>query len=106
MKKFLEEKGYDVITADSGKNALEKVKNEKPDIVHLDIRMPSMGGIEVLKRIREFDKDVGIIMVTAVKDEEIGKEALKAGADEYVTKPVGLNYLETSVIVDIVMRKR
>ena len=70
----------------------------------LDIRMPGMGGIEVLKRAREFDKDVGIIMVTAVKEEETGKEALKSGADEYITKPIDFDYLETSILVGLVMR--
>ena len=68
--------------------------------------LPGMDGMEVLKRVREFNKDVGIIMVTAVKDEEIGKEALKSGADEYVTKPIDLNHLETTILVDLTMRKR
>ncbi len=106
IKKFMEEKGYDAITSFSGEDALEKVKKEKPDIILLDIRMPGMDGMEVLRRVREFDKDVGIIMVTAVKDEEIGKEALKSGADEYVTKPIDLNHLDTTVLVDLTMRKR
>lgn len=106
IKLFMEEKGHDAITAFSGEEALEKVKNEKPDLILLDIRMPGMDGMEVLKRVREFNKDVGIIMVTAVKDEEIGKEALKSGADEYVTKPIDLNHLETTILVDLTMRKR
>jgi len=106
LKRFLETKGYDVITANNGVDAIEKVKNEKPDAMLLDIRMPGMEGIEVLKRIREFDKDVGVIMVTAVKEEETGKEALKAGADEYITKPIDFNYLETSILVDLIMRKK
>ncbi len=63
-----------------------------------------MGGIEVLKRAREFDKDVGIIMVTAVKEEDVGREALKSGADEYITKPIDFDYLETSILVGLVMR--
>ena len=106
LKRFLEAKGYDVITSNSGEDALEKVKNEKPNVMLLDIRMPGMGGMEVLRQIREFDKDVGIIMVTAVKEEEIGKEAIKSGADEYITKPIDFNYLETSILVDLTMRKK
>ncbi len=104
LKRFLEAKGYDVITANSGEDAIEKVKNEKPNAMLLDIKMPGMGGVEALKQIREFDKDVGIIMVTAVKDEEIGKEALRSGADEYITKPIDFDHLETSILVDLVMR--
>ncbi len=106
LKRFLEKKGYEVITSSSGEDAIEKVKNEKPDAMLLDIRMPGMEGTEVLKRVREFDKDVGIIMVTAVKEEEIGKEALKKGADEYIIKPIDFDYLETSVLVDLIMRKK
>ena len=105
LKRFLEKKGYEVITSNNGEDALEKVKNKKPDVMLLDIRMPGMGGIEVLKRVREFDKYVGIIMVTAVKEEKIGKEALKSGADEYITKPIDFDYLETSILVDLVMRR-
>ena len=75
-------KNYDVITSNSGEDAIEKVKSEKPDAMLLNIRMPGMEGTEVLKRIREFDKNIGIIMVTAVKEEQVGKEALKAGADK------------------------
>lgn len=91
--------------SNSGENALEKVKNLNPDIMLLDIRMPGMDGIEVFKCVRQFDKEIDIIMVTAVKDEEIGKEALKSGADDYVTKPIDLNYLETTVLFDLTMRK-
>ena len=102
----LEMKGYDVIMANNGEDAIEKAKNEKPDAMLLDIRMPGMEGTEVLKRIREFDKDIGIVMVTAVKEEQVGKEALKAGADEYITKPIDFNYLETTLLVDLIMRKK
>ncbi|MBC8552586.1 MAG: response regulator, partial [Candidatus Brocadiales bacterium] len=64
----------------NGKDAIEKVKNEKPDVMVLDVKMPGMDGIEVLQRVRTFDKGIGIIMVTAVKEEETVKEALKLGA--------------------------
>lgn len=106
IKRFLEKKGYDVTVAHNGEDALEKVKNEKPDLMLLDIRMPGMDGMEALRRIREFDKDVGIIMVTAVKDEGMAKDAIKKGADEYVTKPIDLNHLETTVLVDLTMRRK
>jgi len=104
LKRFLETKGYDVITANRGEDALEKVKNEKPNAILLDIRMPGMDGIEVLKRVRAFDKNVSIVMITAVKEEGTGKEALKAGADEYIIKPIDFNYLEENILVDLLMR--
>ena len=105
LKRFLEKKGYEVIMSNNGEDAIQKVKNNKPDVMLLDIKMPEMGGIEALKRVREFDKYVGIIMVTAVKEEDVGREALKSGADEYITKPIDFDYLETSILVDLVMRR-
>lgn len=104
LKRFLELNGYEVIISNNGEDAIEKVKNEKPDAMLLDIRMPGMEGTEVLKRVRGFDRDIGIIMVTAVKDDSVGKAVLRSGADEYITKPIDFNYLETSILVDLVMR--
>lgn len=84
--------------------AIEKVQTESPDIMLLDIKMPGMDGIEVLKRVREFNKNIGIIMVTAVIDEEVAKGTLKLGADEYIAKPIDLEHLEMEVLVDLIMR--
>jgi DNA-binding response OmpR family regulator len=101
LKDFLTMKGYDVDTALDGPTALEKVKQSTPHIVLLDMIMPGMGGIEVLKEIKKFDPKIGIIMVTVVTDHEQAKETLALGAYDYITKPVDLNYLETVVMVKI-----
>ncbi len=106
IKRFLEDRGYDVITSYNGEDALVKVKKLKPNIMLLDINMPGIDGMEVLRRVRQFDEKIGIIMVTAVIDEGMAKNALKKGADEYITKPINLDYLETSVLVDLIMRKK
>ncbi len=97
LERFLERKGYEVITFYNGKKALERVKYEKPDVILLDIKMPGMDGIEVLRNIREFDKEVGVIIVTALNDEATGIEATRLGANDYVTKPVDLDHLESSI---------
>ncbi len=104
LKRYLELKGYEVIVSNNGEDAIEKVKNEKPDAMLLDLRMPGMEGTEALKRVREFDKDIGIIMVTAVKEESVCKVALSLGADEYITKPIDFNLLETNILVGLLMR--
>ena len=101
LKKFLTKKGHDVYTALNGEEALEVVKKERPHIVLLDIIMPKMDGIECLKRIREIDKEVGVIMITAVKQEEVGKQALKLGAFDYITKPLSLQSLEDCLLVKL-----
>ncbi len=97
LERFLERKGYDVISFYSGEKALEQVRYEKPNVILLDIKMPDMDGLEVLRNIREFNKDVGVIMVTALNDEATGIAATKLGANDYLTKPVDLDHLETSI---------
>ena len=106
LRRFLGKKGYTVITANNGMDAIEKVQNESPDVMLLDIRMPGMDGVEVLKCVREFSKKIGIIMVTAVMDEDIAKNTMKLGADEYITKPIDLERLEMHVLVDLIMREK
>jgi DNA-binding response OmpR family regulator len=76
LQEFLTSKGYEVITAEDGEEALHKVKEERPHLILLDVRMPRLNGMEVLKRLREIDREVGVIMVTAVDKEETGRQAL------------------------------
>ena len=106
LKSFLEEKDHDVIVSHSGMDALEKVYNLKPDIMLLDLIMEGIDGMEVLRRVRLFDKSIGIIMVSAVVNEAIAKESLEKGADEYITKPIDYNHLGECILVDLIMRKK
>jgi two-component system response regulator AtoC len=97
LVEFLSSKGYEILTATSGEEALRRVREDRPHLVLLDIRMPKMNGIEVLKRIREIDPEMGIIMVTAVNEEDVGRQALELGAFDYIVKPLDLKYLERSL---------
>ena len=102
---FFTPKGYEVIKATSGKEAIELVKTEKPNLVFLDIRMPVMDGMEVLKQIKEIDQSSTVIMVTVLKDEKTAKNALKLGAYDYVTKPLSFEYLEkAAVLVELYLK--
>lgn len=101
LKKFLTKKGYDATCVLSGEGAIVKIKKEKPKVVLLDIRMPGMDGIEVLKEIKKIDKKIGIVMITAVKDDEIGRKCMEMGAFDYITKPIGLDYLEKVLTVKL-----
>ena len=98
---FLADKGLEVLTASDGEEALRQVKEHRPHLILLDVRMPKLNGLEVLKRVREIDHEVGVIMVTAVNEEETGREALKLGAFDYITKPLDLQYLERSLWLKI-----
>jgi DNA-binding response OmpR family regulator len=97
LQEFLTSKGYEVITASEGEEALRKVKSERPHLILLDVRMPKMNGLEVLRQVRQIDKEVGVIMVTAVNEEETGRQALELGAFDYIVKPLDLEYLEKSL---------
>jgi two-component system KDP operon response regulator KdpE len=82
----LELEGFQVAEASNGLEALEKVRDELPDLVVLDVMMPEMDGFETLERLREIST-VPVIMLTVKGDEEDRIRGLELGADDYVTKP-------------------
>ena len=83
---------YEVTTASEGAEGLNRVVKECPDLVLLDIKLPNDDGITILTEIKRDYPDISVIMMTAYGSEEIAVEAMKKGADEYLTKP--LNYRE------------
>jgi two-component system, OmpR family, alkaline phosphatase synthesis response regulator PhoP len=85
----LEREGYKVVTAYDGKDGLEKVKAEKPDLMVLDVMMPYMDGIEVLKNLRRdpATETLPVIMLTAKAQDKDVFEGYHYGADMYLTKP-------------------
>lgn len=97
LKSFFEERLYEVITARSGEEALEKVEREKPQVLLLDIKMPGKDGIDVLREVKRKYPKVKVIMVTAVETSDKIEQAIKLGADNYITKPLSLEYLEMEV---------
>ena len=104
LKLFLKFKGYrDVRTADKGQDALEAVKKEDLRLVLLDIMLPDLNGVEVLRQVKETNPDVSVIMITGYPDEEKARELLKQGAYDYIVKPFDLNYLELSVLSKIAL---
>ncbi|HAJ57590.1 MAG TPA: hypothetical protein DCL35_07470 [Candidatus Omnitrophica bacterium] len=101
LKKFLTKKGYEVYDADNGEDAVKIVKESVPYIVLLDIRMPKSDGIEVLKKIKEVNKDIGVIMITAVSETAIAEKCMELGAFDYITKPISLEYLEECLLAKL-----
>lgn len=97
VKNFFQERGYEVLTAADGEQALEITKKVSPELVLLDIKMKGMDGIATLKHIKEMNKNQKVIMVTALDDQDKISEACKLGACEYITKPLILDHLEQTV---------
>ena len=95
--KLLNDSGYETIPAVNGREAVEKYKTEKPDVVLLDITMPDMDGLEALKLIMGYDKDAKIAMVTAIGQQNMVIECLKAGAKDFVVKPFDADRLLDAV---------
>ncbi len=85
--------GYDTLEAKDGMSALTLIRKNKPDLLIIDINMPIMDGFELLERVRESKNLVPAIMLTARKDRTDVSRGLRLGADDYVTKPFGLEEL-------------
>lgn len=96
---FEESGGYQCLIATSGKAGLKLVETYKPDLILLDIMMPGMDGIEVLKRLKGNERTlpVPIVMLTAVKDEGTRRKAIRYYGEEYIEKPFEIDVLKTRV---------
>jgi two-component system KDP operon response regulator KdpE len=92
MKATLTDLGYAVIEAKTGEEALEKMRSDAPDLVLLDLNMPGIGGLETCRAIRE-TADTPVIVLSVRNTERDKVQALDAGADDYVTKPFGIQEL-------------
>lgn len=102
VKSFFELRGFEVSTALNGDEAMMKLTKAKPDVILLDIIMRRKEeGLEFLPRIKQALPNVKVLMVTGVEDNFTVEAARKLGADDYITKPLVLEYLETTVLEKI-----
>ncbi len=92
----LRSRGYEVETVGDGRSALDAVSQRRPDVVVLDLGLPDLDGIDVLRRLRE-TSTVPVIVLSARTDSADKVEALDCGADDYVTKPFGMEELQARV---------
>lgn len=103
LKINLKRNGYEVIEVDNGEDGIKIAINEKPAIVILDVMLPGIDGFNVCKRIREEEKNIGIIMLTA-KSQDIDKiTGLEYGADDYIVKP--FNPMELLLRIKAILRR-
>ncbi len=89
LREYLSEKGYRVVSAMNGREALSVARHEKPDLILLDIMMPMMNGFEFMRVYRK-ERDTPVIILTARLEETDKVVGLELGADDYVTKPFGM----------------
>jgi two-component system chemotaxis response regulator CheY len=96
---FLKAKGYEVVTAENGLDAMEKLGTENINLVVTDMNMPYMDGIELTKNLRNDEnwKNIPIVMVTTEADEDERKKAMDAGVDDYLVKPANAEQITDSI---------
>jgi DNA-binding NtrC family response regulator len=93
LEKTLRQEGYEAVTARTGAEAIEKAREVVPDLVLLDLKLPDIDGLEVLRRIKEIFPEIGVVMITAFGDIETAVMAMKNGAYDFVSKPINLEQL-------------
>jgi len=95
LNEELSDEGYDVIVADNGTAALEKIKQEKPDLVTLDIKMPGEDGLSILRKIREIEYDLPVIICSAYSVYK--SDFSVVAADHYITKSSDFDELKSKI---------
>ena len=94
---LLKELGHEVIEAENGQEAVDLFRAESPDAVLLDITMPVMDGLDALREIRKLDGDARVAMVTAMGQQQVIMEAIKAGAKDFVVKPFDSDRIQSAL---------
>ncbi|MBC2723616.1 sigma-54 dependent transcriptional regulator [Desulfosporosinus sp.] len=97
LERALSKAGYDVETAEDGQIALDRAFSERPDLVLVDLKMPKIDGLSVLKRLKEHYPDLMIVMMTAHGNTATAVEAMKSGAHDYLMKPFDIDELLITV---------
>lgn len=97
LKKALEKEGYEIILAESGERALELLESCRPHLILLDLVLPGISGLEVLKKVKETDREIIVVMMSAYEILEKAVEAMKLGAYDYLLKPFKLSELKATV---------
>jgi len=94
LSDVLRKRGYEIFTVGSGNGALPMIEKNVIDLILLDMRLPDIDGLEVLKKIKEFDTEILVIMMTAYSDVQTAVSAMKSGAYDYINKPFELEELK------------
>jgi len=90
----LSKAGFDIVTAEDGKSALVTLKRESFDLIISDIKMPGISGIDLLKKVKTYNPEIPVIMITAHASTDDAVDAMKLGAEDYITKPFNIDELK------------
>ncbi|MEW6586165.1 MAG: response regulator [Nitrospirota bacterium] len=93
----LQLRNFDVRAASNALEALASINSDTPDVVVLDLKMPGMGGIEILKTIKKIDRTIEVILLTGHGDRESVQEGMQSGAAEYIMKPIDIEELISKI---------
>jgi two-component system response regulator (stage 0 sporulation protein F) len=97
LQGFFAKRGCQVMTSFNGEEGILSFKKHKPDLVLLDVKMPGINGLEVLKEIKDKDKHTSVVMFTIAADDPTRKMAEELGADGFIRKPFNMDELEGTV---------
>lgn len=101
LAEYLVYKGFEAQISYSGLEALQRIEVEDFDMILLDLIMPGMNGIEFLEIMKELDKKIPVIIVTGLKDKNVANDTMEMGAVDFIPKPIDLDRLEQSLILNI-----
>jgi two-component system, response regulator, stage 0 sporulation protein F len=102
LQEVLVQEGYKVFQAPNGPTALDIVKTQSPDLILLDMKIPGMDGLEILRNIRKMEVDTKVIMMTAYGELDLIQEAMEMGALAHFTKPFDIDELRQAVNAQLV----
>jgi DNA-binding response OmpR family regulator len=93
----LKKDGHEVIACSDGKQAIQKITEEQPDLVITDMMLPFASGLEIVQEVKKCEKKIAVIVLSAMGQEKTVEEAFTLGADDYVTKPFSLSELSLRI---------
>ncbi len=101
LSTFLNDIGYETYAVADGESAIEWLGQEQPDLILLDVRMPGMSGLEVLRNARQIYPNMPVIMISGYTDEELARQALQEGAYDFFLKPFELSVIEARLFAKL-----
>lgn len=97
LEAALTDEGYAVLSCCDPEEGLRTARKERPDLVLLDLKMPKMDGIQVLQEMKKHDETIRVIIITGFTNISQARDAIRLGADDYITKPFDLSYIKAAV---------